>query len=100
MINFVHTNIKDMHDFVLYNNEEGKWYDRTLRPITLQSINSEMGIKELYHDEQSYAEAKARAFKSEQENRKIINYRKHFTSVLYESTSEVFKPFTKNKMNH
>ena len=30
MKNFFHANIKNKHDFVLYNKEEGKWYDRKL----------------------------------------------------------------------
>ena len=30
MKNFVHANIKDKHDFVLYNKDEGKWYNRNL----------------------------------------------------------------------
>ena len=37
-----------------------------------------MGFRQLYPDEQSYGEAKAKAFKAEQENRKIINDREHF----------------------
>ena len=85
-------NIKDKHDFILYNKEEGKWYDKNL-----QVINKGMGFKELYPDQQSYAEAQARAYKAKQENRKIINDREHFTSALYESTSEVFKPLTNNQ---
>ena len=56
-----------------------------------------MGFKELYKDEASYAEAKAKAYYAEQENLKIINDREHFTSALYESTSEVFKPLTNNQ---
>ena len=95
--NFFHANINDTHDFVLYIIEEGKWYDKTLSLITLQPINSGMEINELYTDEHSYAEAKARAYKAEQENRKIINDREHFTSALYKSTSEVFKPLTNNQ---
>ena len=27
MNNFFHTNIKDTHDFIFYNKDEGKWYD-------------------------------------------------------------------------
>ena len=56
-----------------------------------------MGFRQLYPDEQSYAEAKAKAFKVEQENRKIINDREYFTSALYKSTSKVFKPLTKKQ---
>ena len=92
-------NFKDKHDFILYNKDEGKWYDRTLSPIfikKLQVINQGMGFKDLYKDEQSYADAKMKAWKSEQENRKIINDREHFHSALLESTSEVFKPLTTN----
>ena len=63
----------------------------------LQLINSGMGFKDLYKDEASYAEAKAKAFKAEQKNRKIINDREHLISALYESTSEVFKPLIKNQ---
>ena len=85
-------NIKDKHDFGLYNKEEGKWYNRNL-----ELINSGMGFRQLYPDEQSYAEAKAKAYKAEQENRKIINDREHLTLALYESTSEVFKPLTNNQ---
>ena len=73
MKNIFHTNIKNKHDFVLYNKEEGKWYNRTLSPKfikNLELINSGMGFRQLYPDEQSYAEAKARAYKAEQENRK------------------------------
>ena len=105
MKNFVNENIKNKHDFVLNNKEECKWYDKTLSPITLgglnspivQPINSGMGFKELYKDEQGYAEAKARSVKAEHKNRKIINDQEHFTSALYESTSEVFKPLTNNQ---
>ena len=92
MKNFFHANIKDKHDFVLYNKEEGKWYNKNL-----ELINKGMGFKDLYKDKASYAEAQARAFKAEQENRKIINDREHFTSPLYESTSEVFTPLTNNQ---
>ena len=65
-----------------------------LNSPNLKPINSEMGYK-LYPNEESYTEAKARFYKEEQENRKIINDREHFTAALYESTSEVFKPLTK-----
>ena len=85
-------NIKDKHDFILYNKDEGKWYDKQF-----QVINQGMGFKELYKDQESYAAAQARSWKAEQENRKIINYREHFHSALYESTSEVFKPLTTNQ---
>ena len=61
-------NIKAKHDFILYNEDEGKWYNRTLSLITLsklnssnlKSINSGMGYK-LYPNEESYTEAKANA---------------------------------------
>ena len=56
-----------------------------------------MGFKDLYKDEASSAEVNAKAFKAEQENCNIINDRKHFTSALYESTNEVFKPLTINQ---
>ena len=69
-------NIKTKHDFVLFNKDEGKWYDKTLSPITLdkgikdlsllnslnlKSINSGMGYK-LYPYEESYTAAKAKAY--------------------------------------
>ena len=120
--------IKTKHDFILYNKDEGKWYDKTLSLITLninglmsceqedrilsdesdikdlsllnslnlKSINSGMGYK-LYPNEKSYTAAKANAYKEEQENRKIINDREHFHAALLKSTSEVFKPITKNQ---
>ena len=53
MKNFFHANIKDKHDFVLYNKEKGKWYNRTLSPIfikNLELINSGMGFRQLYPD--------------------------------------------------
>ena len=84
----------------MYNKDKGTWYNRTVSPIfirNLELINSEIGFRQLYPDEQSYAEEKARAYKAEQENRKIINDREHFTSALYESTSKVFKPLTKKQ---
>ena len=46
-----------------------------------------MGFIDLYKDEASNADTKAKAYKAEQENRKIINDKEHFTSALYESTS-------------
>ena len=55
-----------------------------------------MGYK-LYPNEKSYTEAKAKAYKKKQENRKIINDREHFHAALLESTSEVFKPLTKKQ---
>ena len=70
MLNFFEMNIKDKHDFILYNKDEGKWYDRTLSPINLQVINQGMGFKYLYKHQESYAAAQAKAFKAEQENRK------------------------------
>ena len=97
MLNFFLINIKTKHYFILYNNDEGKWYDRTLRLINLQVINKGMGFKELYKDEESYAAAQAKAFKAEQENRKMINDREHFRSALLESTSKVFIPLTTNQ---
>ena len=60
-------NIKDKHDFILYNKDEGKWYNKKL-----QVINQGMGFRELCPDEQSYAAAQAKAFKAEQENRKTL----------------------------
>ena len=53
-----------------------------------------MGYK-LYFNEERYTEANAKAYKEEQENRKIINDRDHFHAALVESTNEVFKPLTK-----
>ena len=41
-----------------------------------------MGVKDLDKDEASYAEANTKGFKAEQENRKIINDREHFTFAL------------------
>ena len=90
-------NIKDKHDFILYNKDEGKWYDTTLRLINLQVINKGMGFKEQFNDQESYAAAQAKAYKAEQENRKIINDREHFNSTLLESASEVFIPLTTNQ---
>ena len=55
-----------------------------------------MGYK-LYPNEESYIEAKAKAYKKEQENRKIINDKEHFNAALLETTSEVFKPITKKQ---
>ena len=63
-------NIQTKHDFILYHKDEGKWYDKTLSSITLEklnspylkSINSEIGYK-LYTNEESYIEAKAKAYK-------------------------------------
>ena len=92
MLNFFIMNIKDKHDFILYNKDKGKWYNKNI-----QVINKGMGFHELYPDEQSYAEAKARAFKAEQKNRKIINDREHFHSALLVSTSKIFIPLTKNQ---
>ena len=78
MLNFVITDIKNKHYFILYNNDEGKWYEDNKK---LQVINKWMGFKELYTDKQRYVVAKAKAWKAEQENRKIINDRKHFHSA-------------------
>ena len=89
MFNLFEMNIKDKHDFILYNKDEGKWYDKKL-----QVINQGMGFRQLYPYNKSYASAQAKAFKAEQENRKIINEREQFYSALLESTSEVFKPLT------
>ena len=55
-----------------------------------------MGYK-LYPNEESYTDAKAKAYKEEQENRKIINDSEHFHATLLETTSEVFKPLTKKQ---
>ena len=40
MKNFFHANIKDKHDIVLYNKEEGKWYNKNL-----QVINKKNGVQ-------------------------------------------------------
>ena len=40
-----------------------------------------MIFRKLYPDEQSFVEAKEKAFKAEQENRKIINDQKHFNAA-------------------
>ena len=64
MKNYFYANIKDKIDFILYNKDDGKWYDKTLSPITLQHINKGMRLRILYSDAQSHAEAKARAYKA------------------------------------
>ena len=89
MKNFFHTNIKDKHDFVFIIKKKVNGINRTLSPKNVQPINRGIKFKKLYKDEQSYAEAKARAYNTEQEKRKIINDREHFTLELYDSTSEV-----------
>ena len=71
----------------MFSKNKGKWSHRTLSPITLgglnnfnlELINNKMGFKDLYKDEASYAKAKAKAFKAEQKNRKIINNKEQFT---------------------
>ena len=101
MINFFKVNIKDKHDFIMLNKDEGKWFSKNL-----EHINSEMGLKEqqrktsglanevLYMDQRSYLEAKETAYKAEQANCKTINDLQHFSSALLERTSKVFKPLT------
>ena len=42
-----------------------------------------MGFQQLYKNKASNAKAKARAYKADQENGKIINDKEHFTSALY-----------------
>ena len=50
-------NIKDNHDFILYNNIDlSIWLDKNL-----QQINIKMGFLELYEDEESYSKAKMKA---------------------------------------
>ena len=56
----------------------------------LKPINNGMG----FNEQQSYLEAKAKAYNAEQANRKTINDLQHFSSALLERTSEVFKPLT------
>ena len=93
MINFFKGNIKDKHDFIMFNKNDGKWFSQIndrLTSLNLKFINSGMEFKE----QQSYSEAKAKAYKAEQANRKTINYLQHFSSALLERTSEVFKPLT------
>ena len=85
-------NIKDKLDLIFYNKNKGNLFIKNL-----QHINKGMGLSELYKNEESYAEAKMKAWKAEQENRKIINDREHFNVELYESTSEVFQPLTKQQ---
>ena len=58
--------------------------------MNLKLINSKMGLNE----QQSYLEAKAKAYKAEQANHKTINDLQHFSSALLERTSEVFKLLT------
>ena len=85
MINFLKVNIKDKHDFIMFNKDNGKWFTKKL-----EHINSGMG----FNEQQSYLEAKAKAYKAEQANRKTINDLQHFRSALLERTSEVFKLLT------
>ena len=116
MIYFFKVNIKDKHDFIMLNKDDGKWFskindkltwiDRTLSSLNLKPVNSRMGFKEqqkktsglanevLYSDQQSYLEAKAKAYKAEQAYRKTINYLQHFSSALLGRKSKVFKPLT------
>ena len=100
MINFVKVNIKDKHDFILLNKDDGKWFSQIntrLTSLNFKPINSGMGFKEqqsLYPDQRSYLEEKAKAYKAEQTNRQTINDLQHFSSALIERTSEVFKPLT------
>ena len=56
-----------------------------------------MGFKEqqsVYPDQRFYLEAKAKAYKAEQANRKTINELQHFSLALLEFTREVCKPLT------
>ena len=57
-------------------------------------LNEQQRLSFHLPDQQSYLEAKARAYKAEQANRKTINDLQHFSSALLERTSEVFKPLT------
>ena len=65
MINFVKVNIKDKHDFILFNKDDGKWFSQIndwLTSLNLKPINSGMGFKEqqsLYPYQPFYLEAKA-----------------------------------------
>ena len=90
MINLFNNNIKDKHDFIFLNIDNGKWVNRKLTCIP---INSGMGIT----GQQYYLEAKAKAYKAEQATRKTINDLRHFSSALLERSSEVFKPITTNQ---
>ena len=106
MINLFNNYIKDKHDFIMLNKDNGKWLNKTLAGLSLRSpdqrsssppsnsivINSGMAEKQT-----SYLEAKAKAFKAEQANRKSMNDLRHFSSALLERTSEVFKPITANQ---
>ena len=47
MKDFIHMNIKDKHDFILYHKDENKWFNKNL-----ELINSGMGFKK-YNDEES-----------------------------------------------
>ena len=69
----------------MFNKDDGKWFSKNLKPI-----NSGMGLTE----QQSYLEAKAKAYIAEQANRNTINDLQLFSSALLERTSEVFKPLT------
>ena len=66
MINLFNTNIKVKHVFIMLNKDKGKWLNRTLTCIT---INSGMGIQnqqqtDISIEQRFYLKAKAKAYKA------------------------------------
>ena len=90
MITFLKIIIINKHDFIMFNKDDCKWFSNNLKPI-----NSGMGLNE----QQSYLEAKTKAYKVEMAKRITINDLQHFSSALLQRISEIFKPLTtiKNK---
>ena len=97
----------------MLNKNNGKWFTKKVLwtnerniniKLTCIPINSGMGITGQQNTERptvlDYLEAKAKAYKAEQANRKTINNLRHFSSALLERTSEVFKPITTNQDNN
>ena len=46
MISFFKNNIKDKHDFILYNKEEGKFYDKNF--LLINNMKIYLMINQLY----------------------------------------------------
>ena len=101
MIICLKVNIIDKHDFIMLNKNDNKWFSKYLKPINSgmglimkQKKTSRLANEVLNPDKQYYLEAKAKAYKAEQANRKTINNLQHFSSALLERTSEVLKRLT------
>ena len=112
MSTFFKNQIKNKHDFIIYNKDSNNWLDYRLELIeakndqrfdinimsNLKIINSNQmaSVRSSSHTQLQQAQNLLKAYNAEQNTLQNMNDRKLFESSLYEQTKSIFKPITES----